>query len=69
VAEGARFTRVDAITRAGAECEGLVRSGTIPDYASWRGGMGDVRPRHQIMNLLHLELRFRKILNWSEGRE
>lgn len=68
VAEGARLPRVTRLLALALKCEGLVRSGTIPDYAELarRGWVTPARVT-QIMNLLHLATPIQEeILNWSE---
>src|SRR5712692_11337166 len=55
VAEGARLPRVTRLLALALKCEGLVRSGTIPDYAELARRGWVTRARiSQIMNLLHL---------------
>ncbi len=68
VAEGTRLPRVTRLLALALKCEGLVRSGTIPDYAELarRGWVTRARVT-QIMNLLHLAAPIQEeILNWSE---
>jgi len=68
VAEGTRLPRVTRLLALALKCEGLVRSGTIPDYAELarRGWVTRARVT-QIMNLLHLATPIQEeILNWSE---
>ncbi len=69
VAEGARLPRVTRLLALALKCEGLVRSGTIPDYAELarRGWVTPARVT-QIMNLLHLAAPIQEeILNWPAG--
>ena len=68
VADGARLPRVTRLLALALKCEGLVRSGTIPDYAELarRGWVTRARVT-QIMNLLHLATPIQEeILSWSE---
>jgi hypothetical protein len=68
VAEATHLPRVTRLLALALKCEGLVRSGTIPDYAELarRGWVTPARVT-QIMNLLHLATPIQEeILNWSE---
>jgi len=68
VTESARLPRVTRLLALALKCEGLVRSGTIPDYAELarRGWVTPARVT-QIMNLLHLATPIQEeILSWSE---
>src|SRR5712692_8423658 len=68
VAEATHLPRVTRLLALALKCEGLVRSGTIPDYAELarRGWVTRARIT-QIMNLLHLATPIQEeILNWSE---
>jgi hypothetical protein len=68
VAEGTHLPRVTRLLALALKCEGLVRSGTIPDYAELgrRGWVTRARVT-QIMNLLHLATPIQEeILSWSE---
>ena len=69
VAEDARLPRVTRLLALALKCEGLVQSGTIPDYAELarRGWVTRARVT-QIMNLLHLAAPIQEeILNWPAG--
>ncbi len=68
MADSARLPRATRLLALALKCEGLVRSGTIPDYAELarRGWVTPARVT-QIMNLLHLATPIQEeILSWSE---
>jgi DNA invertase Pin-like site-specific DNA recombinase len=68
MAEATHLPRVTRLLALALKCEGLVRSGTIPEYAELarRGWVTRARVT-QIMNLLHLATPIQEeILSWSE---